>query len=306
MTEPAIHQVSPEDRALIGPLAPNGSEPATDGVLRSVPGSAPAAPQTDARSGKAIDGSGGGETAGGDALQSATDRKIVQSASLRIGVDNVSNSFNDIGRIAAGAGGFVASSNFAHEGKNQVATATIRVPADRYQDVLTSLRGLGKRVESESSNANDVTEQYSDLSARLRTLEATEGQLLQLLGQARNVGEVLQVQDRLNTTRAEIERVKGRMLLLDKLSELATITVQLAPVAAGAASESRSDLVRAIEDAWAESLAFLEDATAAALTVVVFSWWIVALGVPVAWVLSRRARARPRPAASESTTSSLL
>ena len=101
--------------------------------------------------------------------------------------------------MAVAAGGFVADASFREDEKRQTATVTLRVPANRFDELLQQLRGVSTKIDSETAKANDVTGEYSDLGARLRALEAAEGQLLQLLAQARNVGEVLQVQDRLNT-----------------------------------------------------------------------------------------------------------
>jgi hypothetical protein len=221
-------------------------------------------------------------------------RKIVQTASLRLQVKDVGDSFGEVGRIASEAGGFVAGSNFANQGEAQLATVSIRVPAARYQDVLRQLRALGVKVESEGSNASDVTEEYSDLGARLRTLEATEDQLLQLLARAQNVAEVLQVQDRLNSVRTEIERVKGRIALLDRLTDLATINVHLRRVAAPG-GDGRADLGAEIAAAWKASLDFLAGIAAGVLTVVVFAWWLPLVAVPAVAVGSRWWRARGRP-----------
>jgi hypothetical protein len=143
-------------------------------------------------------------------------------------------------------------------------------------------------LSSSASNASDVTEDYSDLTARLRNLEATETQLLTFLTQARNVGEVLQVQDRLNNVRNEIERTKGRMNLLDKLSDLSTITVNLRPVVAGSGADNGggTHLGAEITKAWEDSLDFLGGIATGVITVIVFVWWLPFLLVPAyaAWL----------------------
>jgi len=229
-----------------------------------------------------------------DALPSQGDRKIVQTASVRLQVKEVGGAFEEVGRIATAAGGFVASSNFSLQGESQIATATIRVPATRYQEVLSQVRTLGVKVESETSNASDVTEEFSDLGARLRTLEATETQLLQLLGQAKNINEVLQVQDRLNSTRGQIEQVKGRMALLDKLSDLATLTVHLRPVVAVARNHTGgTDLGAKVSEAWDGSIEFLGAIAGGVLTVVVFAWWVPIFAVPGYVALGRLMRTHP-------------
>jgi len=225
-----------------------------------------------------------GTTTGTDVnpVAGVDDRKIVQTASIKMQVKEVGGGFQDVSRIAAGAGGFVASSNFSYQGDAQIASLTIRVPSEKYQDVMQQLRGVGAKVDSETSSGSDVTDEYTDLDARLRTLQATETQLLTLLGNAKNMTEILQVQDRLNTVRGQIETAKGRQALLTRLSDLATISVSLRPVPVVAKTSEPSTGLRArADEAWSSSLDFLGDMAGGVLTVLVFSWWLPIVAVPV-------------------------
>jgi hypothetical protein len=227
--------------------------------------------------------------------QVADDRQIIQTAALHLQVEEVGPSFEDVGRIATASGGFVASSTFSQQDEHQIASVTVRVPADRYHDVLVQFRALGVKIDSESSDANDVTEEYSDLNARLRNLEATETQLLELLGRADTIGDILQVQDRLNSVRSEIEQVKGRIVLLDKLTDLATITVHLRPEGAfePVSNGNGVDLGAEVREAWEASLDFLGNIAAGAISVVVFAWWVPVVGIPAYVIGTRWLRSRP-------------
>lgn len=257
-------------------IAPKPASPATGGAA------APPAPPT---------------TAPADANASTADRKIVQTAALKMQVKDVGNSYGDVTRIATTAGGFVATSNVSNAGDSQIATLSLRIPTARYQQVLADLRALGVKVENETSNANDVTEEYADLQSRQRNLEAAETQLLTLLGNARTVAEVLQVQDRLTSVRGQIEQAKGRQQLLDKLSDLATISITLRPVPAGATQTHSTGLRAHVDNAWASSLDFLETIAGAGITLVVFLWWLPIVAVPTAVVAKRLTReAQPTPA----------
>ncbi len=273
-------------------------------ALGREPGGFPAlapdfAAESKAEPGGGVTASDGGvavTASGADPFGLSDDRKIVQTAALNLQVEEVGPSFEAVGRIATADGGFVASSNFSFQGEKQVASMTIRVPTTRYQDVLREVRALGAKVDSETSNASDVTEEYSDLAARVRNLEATEGQLLLLLlGEATTINEILQVQDRLNGVRGEIERAKGRIALLDKLTELATVTVNLRPVVAvvQVGEGGGVDLGAEVEEAWAASMAFLGGIAAGVVRVVVFAWWLPIVGLPLLLILQRWARGRP-------------
>jgi hypothetical protein len=245
--------------------------------------------------------SGGGLAPGAEPATAGQtlDRKIIQTASLQLQVEEVGAGFEEVGRIATAAGGFVSSSSFSYrdgEGDlkdRQVASVTIRVPAETYPNVLSQLRGLAETVEYEESNSTDVTGEYTDLESRLRNLEATETQLLQLLARAETITDILTVQDRLNVVRGDIEYVKGRLQLIGDLTDLATVTVHLRPVA-GATPPSDDgngvDLGQTISEAWDDSLAFLGNIAEGVLTVVVFAWWVPVIGIPagaIAWAATR-------------------
>jgi hypothetical protein len=261
--------------------------------------SAPEEPQSSADS-----AAGGGALAPSGAPAPAlqtVDRKIIQTASLQLQVEEVGVGFEEVGRIATAAGGFVASSSFSYsdggddeDSRRQVASVTIRVPAEVYANVLSQLRGLAETVDYEESQAADITEEFTDLQSRLRNLEATETQLLQLLGRAETITDILTVQDRLNIVRGEIEYVQGRLNLINDLTDLATITVHLRPVDGAVPSPdggSDVNLGETISEAWDDSLAFLGSIAEGVLTVVVFAWWVPVVGVPagaIAWAASRR------------------
>ncbi len=225
-----------------------------------------------------------GET---DAQSSQLDRKIIGTANLEITVADVAAGVSQVEGVAAGAGGFVSSSSVFlepaaasdadHPRRTQTAVVTIRVPAEAYSSVMSQLRGMAEEILSETSETTEVTEEYTDLQSRLRNLEATEQQYLTLLERAQTVDDILSVQDRLNTVRGDIEQVKGRIQVLDELTELATITVQLA--LPSTAPEGGDDKNWA-EKAWDESWEASQDAavvlgTVAIAGVVALPWVII-------------------------------
>jgi virulence-associated protein VapD len=237
------------------------------------------------------------------------DRKIVSTVFLDLTVKDVSASVEQVQRLAQDSGGFVAESNVRYEGKERRASITIRVPAARYLDVLSAVRGLAVKVETERASANDVTEEYTDLRSRLRNLEATEQQLLTYLTQAKNMQETFQVHDRINQVRLEIDRIKGRINLYDRLTDLATIQVQLRPETAvapdPAVKQEPSGAVAALRRGWDASTALLGGVAMVMLTVLAFSWWLLPVAALAVWVARRERRrrsARLVPAAASGNT----
>lgn len=172
------------------------------------------------------DGSGGGSVAG--ASLAAGGPTIVVSGTLELRVKgDVARAVERAGGIAAAAGGFVASSSTstfrAGEGSGAI---TLRVPADRFDEVRRRVEALGT-VRSSERSGQDVGGQLVDLAARLRTLRAEEAALGTILGGATDIGQILQVRDRLTGVRTQIEQLAGQQAGLEDQVAYATFQVSL-------------------------------------------------------------------------------
>jgi hypothetical protein len=109
---------------------------------------------------------------------------------------------------------------------------TFRVPAERFEEALSGVEGLARRVLARSVSGQDVTEEFVDLSSRLRNLEATRDRLLELLARAERVEDALQVNQALSDVQGQIEQIQGRMKYLRESAALSTISAELRPLPA--------------------------------------------------------------------------
>src|SRR5690606_25100872 len=119
-------------------------------------------------------------------------------------VESVEDSFQQVRQITESTGGYVSGSTLTGRADTQRAYLTLRIPADEFDSVVERLRGLAVEVRSASTSSQDVTDEYADLQARLRNQRAVEEQYLTLLREATEIGEILEVRDRLASTRYEI------------------------------------------------------------------------------------------------------
>lgn len=167
----------------------------------------------------------------------AIERKIIRHATLFIETDAPANGQQKISSIAEARGGFVVTSESkqqsdtaAHDRKPyEVITIEVRVPAAQFDAALNEIRGFGGRLTAEKVTGQDVTEEFIDLEARIRTKKALESQFMEIMKQARKVTEALEVQTELAEVRTEIERLEGRRRFLENQSSLSTIKVTLQP-----------------------------------------------------------------------------
>lgn len=161
-------------------------------------------------------------------------RKVVYNASMALVVQDTEAAAKQIDGLAQSLGGYVATMN-AYRGINNllIYDISLRIPAERFDAARQALRGLAMRVDNENINTDDVTDQYYDIDARLKTLRATETELLALLKETRERGgkveDIMSIYRELTNVQSEIESLQGQLNRLDKLVALSTITVNVRP-----------------------------------------------------------------------------
>jgi len=233
-------------------------------------------------------------------LAPVAERMIIRSADLAIVVEDTEAALLDIRGIARGLKGYVSSADMWRVDEQLRGTVTIRVPAESFDAAMDQIKDLAVEVERENVSAQDVTEEYTDLSARLRNLEATEEELLALLTEVREntrrAEDVLAVHRELTYIRGEIEQIRGRMQYLERLTALATISVELIPEEEEAPiiEEGWQPLrtLRSASRALVEAGQFLVDAAIWLLVFVLPVLLILILPLVVIVVVFRRRRRR--------------
>jgi len=135
--------------------------------------------------------------------------------------------------IAEANGGFVVTSEAKQRESAEPERRTldiklvVRVPAERFGAALEAIHGLANTLKEENVTGQDVTEEFIDLEARIRTQKALEVQFLEIMKQARKVEDALEVQRQIADVRTDIEKLEGRKRFLENRSSLSTITVNI-------------------------------------------------------------------------------
>jgi len=235
----------------------------------------------------------------------AIPRKLIRTVDLSVEVRDTQDAARKVAALVAGLGGYVGASNGQRQGELMFYTMTVRVPVDRLEEALSAIRALAVRVNREHQQVEDVTDQYIDLDARMRTLEATETELRALLAEsrqrARKVDEIMAVYQQLIEIRSQIEQIRTQLNSFDKLAAFSTLNLELVPteaarpvVAAGAWRPG--DTIRSSARTLVGFLRGLTD-TAIFFVIVLVPVGLVILAVvfAVRWVV-RRFRRRPAEA----------
>jgi len=166
-------------------------------------------------------------------ITEAMNRKIIKDAELTLEVDSPLETQRRVTSIAESQGGFVVTSESKQRQSDDPSqrvmdvTLIIRVPASQFGPTRDAILALSKHVLNNKDTGQDVTEEFIDLEARVKTQRALEAQFLEIMKQARKVEDALEVQRQIADVRTEIEKLEGRKRFLENRSSLSTITVNL-------------------------------------------------------------------------------
>jgi hypothetical protein len=166
------------------------------------------------------------------------DALIIRNATLDIRVRDVTSALDSLRIAIARAGGEISEMNVTqgHTGVEPTddqpaagpssALITIRVPAAAVSELERTISRVGT-VISQTSSADDVTEEAIDLEARIKNLRAEESRLRGFLERTAKVSELLEVERELARVRGEIESMDAQLTYLEREAALATLTVSL-------------------------------------------------------------------------------
>jgi hypothetical protein len=156
---------------------------------------------------------------------------IIYTAQLTVRAKNVSTALGQATQIVEAAGGYVATENDntnPDHPASATATVTFKIPVAVYQQTLASLSGGGVGVRlSLQQQAQDVTQQVADVASQVTSDEDAITQLRLLLRHAGSVGDLLQVQDQINTEETGLEAMEAQQRALDHEVSYATATVTI-------------------------------------------------------------------------------
>jgi len=248
---------------------------------------------------------------------SISTRKVVATANLELVVDDTEQTVDAVNALVEEVGGYVSATNLSknyYGGSDTLqGTLTLRVPAESLDATLAKLVELAVDVRSRSTDRQDVTDQYSDVDAQLRNLEATETELRAMLEEVRErpnstTEDIMSVYRTLTDVRSQIEQLRGRKNLLDNQIALSTINLTLIPDIAN---------LPVVEDSWRpavvmrSALRALTEASQALVNVIIWGVFfllplvLIAL-IPILiaiwflrWLFRRMSKPKAQPTASQ-------
>jgi len=154
-------------------------------------------------------------------------RMVVESSNISLVVDQVQAKVDQVLDYVKEKKGYMVSSSINQLQEAPFAQLVVRLPREELRPALKYLRQIAVKVTSENLKGRDVTDQYLDLQARLKTFEKTKAKYEKILDQATTVEEILKVERQIINLQEQIDQLKGREQYLEKTAENAKLTVYL-------------------------------------------------------------------------------
>jgi hypothetical protein len=222
----------------------------------------------------------------------ALSRKIIYDVQIDLITDNVDPVARKLAALVQESRGYIAEENLTGSpGSVRSMHWKLRVPVDQFEPFVAKVVALGE-LERNSRTSQDVTEQYYDIEARIKNKKAEEKTITKILEERTGkLEDVLKVEVELSRVRGEIEQLEGKIRVLENLSSLATLTLNVRerekfqpppPVAA--------DFPTQISRTWTASVQGLVDRLkAVTLWAVDWAVWLplILVSAVLAWIVAR-------------------
>lgn len=223
-------------------------------------------------------------------------RKIIYTADVQLTVKEFATFEAELPKLVGQCKGYLSAANIDRTYGDQLTGHWVaRIPVDQYEAFLESVTQLGV-PEKQAQTAQDVTEEYVDLEARIANKKRLETRILELLDkQSGEIKDVIEVERELARVRSEIESMEGRSRYLKNRTSFTTVTIT--------AREQRNyvppqalPFSEQISSAWSRSIDALYRICRGIVLVIVTAFpWFVVLGIllcPIVWLIRRRRKRR--------------
>ena len=152
--------------------------------------------------------------------------KIIKTATLSFESAQPEETHQKILALVAQHNGFVSSDNAGKEYNRIYRNMVVRVPTENFQALVNGISEGVPYFDQKTISRQDVTEEFVDLEARLNAKRELESRYLELLKQAKNVKEMLEIERELSTIREEIEAKQGRLNYLQDRVSMSTVNIE--------------------------------------------------------------------------------
>ncbi|MCM3454494.1 DUF4349 domain-containing protein [Heyndrickxia oleronia] len=162
------------------------------------------------------------------ATASSQSRMVIYNATLDMEVKKITQVQEQITQMVKQLGGYIVEQNMSQNTEERKdSSLTIRIPQEQFHSFLNKVKKLGVKTEHQNISGQDVTEEYVDLTSRLKAKQLVEKRLTTFMNEAKDTKTLLEISNELAKVQEEIETIQGQMKYLENQTSLSTVTINL-------------------------------------------------------------------------------
>jgi hypothetical protein len=245
-------------------------------------------------------------TADQDSIMPQTAQKLVRKVWLEAEIETMDPLLEDVSKRLTELEGYVESRNVyngsQYGGKRyRSAELTLRIPADKLDQFISQVSEKANIV-SNRETAEDITLTYVATESRVNALRTEQTRLMELLAEAKNMGDLLQIEDRLTQVRAELEKLESQLLVYENMVDYGTVYLTVREVTEYTVVDEPETVWERIKAGFVQSLQDLGDFFVELFVFVVVGLpYFVILGVVLTAVILLWRLARKKKKAKKET-----
>lgn len=223
------------------------------------------------------------EDASDSGSKESIEKKIIKTGRLTFETDDLNKTRSWVAVLIKKHGGSVSSEREDNYSERLGQNIAVRVPVKSFDKLVQDISEGVTRLESKDISSQDVTEEFIDVEARLKTKKALEARYIDLLKQAKNVTEVVSIEKQIGDLRGEIESIEGRLKYLQNQVAYSILDIYFYQ------KKSKSlflgqKLTSGLKNGWDNLLLFFVG--------LVNLWPFVIIGAGLVWFFVKRRRAK--------------
>jgi hypothetical protein len=155
----------------------------------------------------------------------AVERKLIKTGSVTFETKKIEATRKTILDLVNQNNGYIASDNQYKSSDRVTTTIVVRIPVKSFDAVIEGIAKGVEKFDNKNIRVSDITEQFLDVEARLKTKKALEAKYLEILKKAKTVREILDVERELGKLRGDIEATEGRLKYLQSQVSFSTLNI---------------------------------------------------------------------------------
>jgi hypothetical protein len=212
---------------------------------------------------------------------------VIKTGNMQVQVQDLDKAKEAVLQKVKANKGFTSAADYHDYSSSKQQNITIRVASSNFENLMKDLGSIGY-IESQSQSSQDVSEEFVDIQARLKSKREVENRYSEILKSAKTISEILEIEEKLRVIREEIEAREGRLRYLKDQVSLSTINLTLTQKLENYSKAPEpsffSRLFENMGTGWSDFLTFVVNVMR------LWVFWIILAGVTFGIVKWRKAR----------------